>query len=357
MGYVYPDAYLHECRESLLHELVTAHSGKDSSLTFARHTLYKPEVPENRIHVIVIGGTNLLSAVVSNNNGTLTLESKQKLPLPVLDSEKTLFGIIASCINQLRLQSVAINFAYPLEPVEHNGLLDGKLIRATKEHTMNGLIGEVVGDSFTRYYQKTYNKSLSVSVANDTVCLVLAGLGHSDAEQLAGGVIGTGFNFGFFLDSATVINLESGNFNRFVQSIPGIEIDKSSNNPGRQQWEKEVAGAYLYLHYNYFAKEQGFELIDSTYEMSTLAEKNNPEGELARMVLRHSAAHTAVEIAAICDFRNNYSLNFIIEGSLFWYGHNYHDYVLEHLARMDVDSVILFRQENSSILGGARLLL
>ncbi|MBI4079190.1 MAG: hypothetical protein HY429_02740 [Candidatus Levybacteria bacterium] len=79
-----------------------------------------------------------------------------------------------------------------------------------------------------------HSKQHCIAVANDVVRLVLSGLTKYSWTSLAGGIVGTGTNLSFFLDEHYVVNLESGNFNKFMQSDEGKSIDSHSVVPGNQ---------------------------------------------------------------------------------------------------------------------------
>jgi len=236
--------------------------------------------------------------------------------------------------------------------------LDGNLIKGTKQHTFDGLIGHNVGEEIEKYIFGKLNRTVDVEVANDTVCLILSGAGTYDADCLAGGVVGTGFNFGFFLNRECVVNLESGNFSNFAVTDSCRFIDGKSNNPGLQLWEKEISGAYLYQHFNYYAGKSGLEInLSSTEDLSSLAASSVTGSELAQMIFKRAASLVAVEIAAILDFLKKDHLTVIIEGSLYWKGWGFRDIVTGKLQELGVDegAVSVVHIDESSTIGAAHL--
>src|SRR3972149_63188 len=108
---------------------------------------------------------------------------------------------------------LAINFAYQMTATWENGRLEGILISNSKEHAFVGLIGKQIGLTVERFIWQKFHRQVITSVANDTICLTLSGLTQAPAQSIAGGIGGTGMNFGFFLTDRHLVNSESGNFN------------------------------------------------------------------------------------------------------------------------------------------------
>lgn len=195
-------------------------------------------------------------------------------------------------------------------------------------------------------------------MANDTVCLILAGLQAGTWENIVGGVVGTGLNFGFFLDKNTVVNLEAGNFNKFPQSESGKYIDEHSLNKGVNTFEKEVAGGYLYQHFNYYVKKNALAApqLHSSKDLSTIGISDEIK-TLYEALWHHSASLLACEIAGIYQFKQQKELIFVMDGSLFWKGYNYMELVKDYLSQLEVayNAISFQKIEKSSILGAAHL--
>jgi hexokinase len=345
-------------RNSLLNELRTAASGVKASLAFARHNIPGKETTLEKTRVIVVGGTNLVSAVAAKDiGGVITFHDRAEEKLPVFADAKTLYRVIEKYIDH-ETGHAALNFAYPLAPFTRDERLDGILIRGTKEHTFNDLIAKPVGGTLEKMLFKTKGAAVKISTANDTVCLVLAGSPLYPPNTLAGGVIGTGFNFGFFLNEHELVNLESGNFSNFIPSDTCRRIDSGSVNPGGQLYEKEVSGAYLHLHYNYFLESLSckFKPLSKGSEVSAAAQTGD---ETAAALLEKSASLAAAEIAAIWEFKEKQKLNLIIEGSLYWKGFGYGGFVNQYLEQLNVPSasVNITGIEESSLAGAAAMIL
>jgi len=353
---------LQEIRRSLVAEFTDAAAGKKTSLAFARHEISSTgNAEKTTARIIVIGGSNCVSADGVKTPRGVELSDIHEESLPVFDNSGTFLPYITAHIPE-NADLIGLNFAYPMEPVIRDGRLDGRLIKATKEHTFSGVVGHEVGRLLEEHLLATRGQKVEITTANDTVCLILSGLEKYHPTGLAGGVIGTGFNFGFFLDNTTLVNLESGNFSSFQVTDSCAAIDEGLEDRGKQLWEKEISGAYLYRHFNFYNDKLklGLKTIASTVELDSLADHNSgPAGDLARELLKRSATFAAVQIAAIFDYLETDHLNILIEGSLFWKGWKYRKHVSEALASLGVmyQQFSIDHIDQSSVLGGALLAL
>lgn len=353
---------LQEIRRSLVTEFTDAAAGKKTSLAFACHEISSAGTPEKTTaRIIVIGGSNCVSADGVKTLRGVELSNIHEEPLPVFDNSATFLPYISAHIPE-SAELIGLNFAYPMEPVIRDGRLDGRLIKATKEHTFAGVVGHEVGRLIEEHLLATRGQKAGVITANDTVCLILSGLAKYHRRGLAGGVIGTGFNFGFFLDDTTLVNLESGNFSSFPVTDSCAAIDDDLEDRGKQLWEKEISGAYLYRHFNFYNEKLklGLQTIASTVELDGLADHDpGTAGDLARELLERSATFAAVQIAAIFDYLDTDHLNVLIEGSLFWKGWKYRQHVSDALTSLGVmyQQFSIDHIDQSSVLGGALLAL
>ncbi len=351
---------LQEIRKRFVKEYIEANQGAKTSLAFAKNQIKLNEnEDEEKQQVIIIGGSNLASALVEKKNGHVEILEQVNKELPVFKTREIFFQFILEHLSP-DINRVGLNFAYPMDAVYRGSKLDGKLLKGTKEHSFIGLVGNNVGEGLENYILEKTGRKIDFVVANDTVCLVLSGLEKDDSACLVGGVVGTGYNFGMFLDDNIIVNLESGNFNNFDQTESGIFIDKNSIYPGHNIWEKEISGAYLFQHYNYYIKQNdsGQEL-SSSVELSNLAESDNDNHSLARKIFERAGSLVAAQIASIYDYKKNQALTVIIEGSLYWKGYNFLNFVNIYLEKLRIkcDDIKIEFIENSSVLGAARLIM
>lgn len=310
-------------------ELQKGSNGQESSLMFIKHMLSsEPFVKENEVfQVLVVGGSIYQKAIMRKKDDNFHLINQEQGQQPPFKSKQAILEFIASHLDP-DVSVLAMNFAYPLEPVFRDNRLDGKLQAGSKENTFEGMIGETVGQEVEKYIKETLNRDIKVSIANDTICLLLSGLTQYEGEELAAGIVGTGLNFAIFLDPKTCVNLESAYFDKFPTTAVGEEIDKESSEPGKALCEKYVSGAYLYKHFNILAKERGMNImINSTQELDELGQDSRTEeGKIARQVLKQSYSLTATQIAGILQYQKR-DIVFIMQGSLFWRGYMYKENV------------------------------
>lgn len=353
-------ATLKQITDAFVNELELANDGKQTSLAFVKNPLsLTPLVMEGeRFQVMACGGTMFHMAIVHREHGVFVLENYEARELPRFMTKDDFLSFIASHLDK-ETNVLALNFAFPMTPIVRDGRLDGILFRAVKEHEFKGLVNEAVGFHIEQYIKKTLGRSLKVAVANDVVCLVLSGSGIGAREQLVGAIVGSGYNIGFFLEETTLVNLEAGNFDKFPLSPIGKEIDENSATPGKNVFEKEMAGVGLYLHFNRIVEKEGIDhpLLSSTKELDQIAASDGVASEIARDLFRRSAALFATQIAGVYFFKGHASITFVMEGSVFWKGWHYQEMVAEYLSFLGVPegAIAFVKVENSTILGAAAL--
>lgn len=345
-----------EIRDAFLKELQNGKEGKKTSIAFIKHHLAtEPLATDGEIfQVLVIGGTNLKKASVRRSGSSIEILSQTEEKIPAFHTKDTFLKYMEEHIDT-RVNVLAINFAFALEPAFRDGKLDGKLVVGAKEHNFEGMIDKVVGKTIEDHIKKVRQQQLIVTLANDTICLLLAGLNLYKWEEAACGIVGTGLNFAMFLDHQTAINLESGEFTGFDTSKAVKEIDKSVQKPGQALLEKEVAGGYLYRHYNYLIAEKGIKTdkLSSTEDMNkVLNDSTHPGHAVAEEIRDHSAALVAMQASAIMEFHKA-DLGFNMSGSLFWKGHGYKEAVEKYTKQLSPDRTASFIHIYNAELSGA----
>lgn len=342
--------------QEFAHQLHDSSNGKKTSLPFIQHIRTRADKNSiEQLTCLVIGGTvyRQASCRIENDEPILTEITEAAQP-PFLHASGFL-DFIESRIDGAAY--IGLNFAYPLAPVDNHGLLDGVLVSGSKENTFNGLVGKQIGTFIQNHIEQKLGKKVLLSVANDTVCLLLSGLTETQvAEHLVGGVIGTGLNFALF-EKGTIVNLESANFNGFDQSAEGKEIDRESAAPGSSLFEKEVSGAYLYKHFNILCRKKGIESsVQSTEELNQYAEKDSSSaGDIAREVITRAATLAATQIAGIMIHKQS-SITVVMEGSLFWKGYRFKSTIEETIHAIVPEYTAHFiHVANSDLVGAAKL--
>ena len=345
-------------QQDFLQELKDAYSDKKTSLPFIVHQISsKPIIRDGEtLRSLVVGGTVTKIANLKKSGDSIDVLGKKEQQVHFKNEE----DFLAFVNNELpdNIDVLALNFAYPIQPVFENGKLDGVLLAVTKEGGFHGLVGKKIGKEVEDYVLAKRNKKIKVAVANDTICLLLSGLTKYSFDNLAAGIVGTGFNIAFFLGQDRLVNLESANFDKFPQTKEGRIVDQESTQPGKSLFEKETAGAYLYKHFNLIIKNKNidFPSINSTEELNSLSFENIPQvSDIAKSLLKRSAQLVACQIAGITDFMNR-RMVFNMEGSLFWKGNNYKETVEKTVRQLVPNHKVEFVEiKDSGILGAAKL--
>ncbi len=342
-------------KNNFIQELKLAEAGKETSLPFILHTLPEQSLVREgeEFQVIVVGGTVFRSVLCKKQKGDIVMRTVIKKTPPVFKTGKDFLSYVYEFVDP-NIQVLSLNFAYPLKPV-FEGYLDGVLLSGSKENTFDGLIGKQVGQSVAEMVKGERNQEIIVTCANDTVCLLLAGLSKYSPEHIFGGIIGTGVNFAFFTGNRTLVNLESANFDKFPIAPYTQTIDEQSVKRGAL-FEKEVSGAYLYKHFNLRMKEidPSFQSIESTMQLEEIAHENNEKAEVARALFDHSAKLVACQIAGILDFKQKNMVG-VMEGSLFWKSTNYKSLIERYVQLLTSYSVNFIKVDDDSVLGATML--
>lgn len=350
---------LKQITESFRDEVSKSSKGQSISLPFLKHALaLKPLVPKNeKFEVLRIGGSIYQKASLEKKLSTIVINTKMQAKLPKLLTAEDFFKFIEKYFDK-STRYIALNFAYPLKPIFRDEKLDGILLSGTKEHAFKDLVGKSVGGEIEKYILKKTGKKIDVSVANDTVCLLLSGLTKRKWSEIVAGVVGTGLNFAIFLNEKNVVNLESAYFDKFEQSKEAKLIDRNSKNKGKSLFEKETSGAYLFQHFNIMTKRLKIkhQKVESTQDLDAIAKDGDPGTKLAQELFERSAALVTCQIAGITLFHKR-NLTFVMEGSLFWDGWKYKDNVDKYLKLLVPEYKVKFKFiEDSGVLGAAKLI-
>lgn len=352
-----------QIKQNFFEELVRASQHKPSSIFFLKHHLpEKPLLTKGIVQGIVIGGTNyILSTEEITSEGKSNMLKKQKGILPIFDTKQTLMDFFSKHLDQ-QADAIGINFGFPLEArTGSDGEIDGILINGTKEHKFTGL-KEPIGELIKSLFREKYQKIPKVSIANDTVCLTLSGDGSEQGAFIAG----TGFNMGLIIEENNkkiIVNLECGNFDKFILSPTLEQIDKQSENPGGQLLEKAISGKYLAHYFNEKIKQTNLSVspISTSQELSELSHTNHTDvpGDLARAIITRSAFLAGAVIAGVYEFSGKpEKFTLIGEGSLLWDGWQYHENIQKQLIRLGVPegTVTIKHIKESSIKGAIGLI-
>lgn len=312
---------LKEITQNVTTELEKATKGEQTSFPFIKHRLSPQSLvkDDETFQIMVIGGSVFKKCLAKKKGARIILSERfqeSQVPFP---TKQSLLEYVARHLHA-NVSVLAINFAYPLTPIFEHGKLDGILFSGSKENTFEGLVGEKVCAEIEKYLYETMQRKIQISIANDTVNLLLSGLTKFNWRGLSAGIMGTGMNFAIFLDKETTVNLEAANFDKFPLSKTGKTIDDKSVAPGTSFLEKETAGAYLYRHFNLLLKEKNIDQSElaSTKDLRNLLDQPESDAkQLAKELFEKSAQLLSCIIVGIANFYNTESV-FIMEGSLIW---------------------------------------
>jgi hexokinase len=344
-----------QIKQDFLEELIISSQGYPSSISYIRHLLPdKPVVTKGIVQAIVIGGTNFeVASFDIENNGTKKELRRRRGMIPQLDSAETFLSFIADHFDSEAV-GIALNFGFPLRPdIGKFGEIDSAILYGVKEHAFHGLVNLSIG----KFLRENLKIDIPISVANDTVCLALAGNGHEDG----GFVLGSGCNMAIITqhaDRKMIANLEAGNFSKF-NPTPGLEaIDEVSPTRGKNRFEKLISGIYIPMHFNFMAKQFNISAptVANGKEVTAIAAHDGTiVGDLARGVLERSASLAATVFAAVYEFRNSpASMEFLVEGSVFLDGWDFHKNFQKRLTLMGVpEGTVKMKTVVDSSLNGA----
>lgn len=344
---------LERMRDRFVEELIAAKRGAPSSLSYIQNVAPRRAFvePGTRYQALVVGGTEYKTAIMPAAGQDQKFSDFSEGPVPLFNTAKDFFEFIIRLLDP-HINTLAINFAFPITSQVRDGCLDGILVKGVKDHRFENLVGKQVGMETESYIQAEKQRRLRVILANDAVCLALL--------APAGAIVGSGLNMAFQEDQSTIINVESGDYKGFTQTETGRAIDARSEDPGVHMAEKETAGKYLYRHFNVLKDSSDLVTgeLTSTRELDTLARtQESPEALAARALFMRSAQLVATQIAGLYVYKGKKPLTMVIDGSVFWKGYKYKETVEDTLISLGIPQtgVTFIHVENVALHGAARL--
>jgi hexokinase len=180
--------------------------------------------------------------------------------MPGLEGEVSkgeFFRTIAGYVQPLAEISDRIGFcfSYPTEILPDK---DGILLQFCKEVQAPEVVGQLIGRNLLEFLGM---QQKPVVLLNDTVATLLAGKSSSSGKKydsFIGYILGTGTNAcyiennlnirknpGLDRDKNQIINMESGNYGKAIQTDIDLIFDKTTINPGDYRFEKMISGGYF----------------------------------------------------------------------------------------------------------------
>ncbi|MDR0835521.1 MAG: hexokinase [Tannerella sp.] len=336
---------------SSLQEKITEGLAKDGREIRCLPTYIVPKatMEKEKVLVLDLGGTNLRVTVVDFTGKVPVVHDGIKKNLeyvmktPEGADREVLYEEIAKLVESLNIEgikSIGYCFSYPCESTPDG---DAKLLFWTKGVTVKGMVNQLIGKTLMDYLNKRVKttKFTNIKVINDTVASLFAGLTDTESQAHIGLIVGTGTNMAMLFPSDKIskldeeyqqkdllpVNLESGNFYPQFLTVIDDKIDKYSDNPGGQRFEKAISGMYIgrLLEFIFSTDEfeKNFDAEKLTRIMSYPDMFKDKYVEVSHQVYERSAKLVAASLAGLIlniteSIEKVTDIRIVAEGSLFW---------------------------------------
>lgn len=251
-------------------EMLKGLAGRKSSLAMIPTFVDMPTGKETgRFIALDLGGTNFrVLDVALKGRGAIEVNAEEKFRLQNKDITGTgrqLFNFIAENIREFmqvnkiefgKKRDMGFTFSFP---VKQSNINNGILLCWNKGFFASNVVGKDVVKLMNEALKRKKIGNIKITaLINDTVG-TLAAKRYSDSNCDLGVIFGTGTNACYPEKIAKIkkmpglkthsgymaINIEWGNFNKLPSTSYDRQMDKATNNPGRQMLEKMVSGLYL----------------------------------------------------------------------------------------------------------------
>jgi hexokinase len=242
-------------------------SGQASCLAMIPSYIHVPSNAPKNENIIVIdaGGTNFRTALIRfDHESNPHTEYFSKTPMPGIEKELTreeFFNQIIDYIKPVLGKSNRLGFCFSYA-FSIDRERDGTLLYWTKEIKAQEVVGEKILANLSKTLrQRNLPCPENMIIMNDTVASLLAGVSatnFSSEYDFIGFILGTGTNTSYIEannnikkeknllpEGSQIINVETGNFNKFLRSDIDEAFDKTTANSGTHVLEKMISGAYL----------------------------------------------------------------------------------------------------------------
>jgi hexokinase len=253
------DTFIQEMRKGL--------DGEQSTLKMlCTYISDNDQIPTGEpVIVMDAGGTNFRVAVARlDNNKQAVIEDFKVYPMPGTKGAITKEEFFQTIVQYLepvihKSDKIGFCFSYPAEMLPDK---DGRLIRFSKEVQVTGMEGVVIGAGLIQALQDNgITTKKKIVLLNDTVATLLGGKAaypNRKFDSYIGFILGTGINTCYIEANReirkalslipeagkTLINIESGGYGKAPRGVIDEEFDHLTVNPGDQQFEKMISGAY-----------------------------------------------------------------------------------------------------------------
>ncbi|MBT4088788.1 MAG: hexokinase [Deltaproteobacteria bacterium] len=347
---------------------------------------------KGKAFVLDLGGSNLRAGVVRLENGKAELlvrSPKIKMPwqrnIP-FDREHYL-DIQANALAKLNCHEklpLGYCFSYPAEPTLGRDVV---LLKWAKGIDVPGTLGREMGQLLLNHLIAHFPEVTCTgpTVINDTVAALIGGMGNTADTSTIGLIAGTGTNMAAAIDPVDIpkiattdqesgllpVNLESGNFSPAHLTEWDETVDRNSNNPGEQLFEKAVSGAYLGYIFKAFFPDSSFDATQGGVELVKIL--NSPDRyraewvTTATFIYNRSADLVASALAGLIKLlwklQSHNSIRIVAEGALFWGEINGRQQYRERTEstlnmilsnfKLDHLTIEFFKREHANLVGSA----
>jgi len=350
------------------------------------------QVPEGRAFVLDLGGSNLRAGVIKYEKGRWELIKRTaKLQMPwernVSFDRKRFLDIQANALAELECDDelpLGYCFSYPAEPTLDRDVI---LLKWAKGIDVPGTLHRKMGQLLLEHLSANAKDvhCSRVSVINDTVAALAAGMADPVNSSTIGLIVGTGTNMAAAMNPADVsklsntgldkgllpVVLESGNYSPPYLSTWDDEVDRESNNPGEQRFEKAVSGAYLGYLFKALYPDIPFDASQGGAGLVSVL--NRPElypAEVltgAGLIYHRSADLVAAALSGLIQLlykcQSKPRIRIVAEGALFWGQVSEHDQyhqrveatlaVLLKAVNLDHLAIEFFKKKDANLIGSA----
>ncbi len=325
-------------------------------------------INNENVYVLDLGGSNVRAALVSFHDQQLVFKKELiESPMP-WERNKPLkkeiyLGIQSSLLESLGYPDccpLGYCFSYPAESTPEG---DAILKEWTKEIVVPGVVGQQLGSMLLNHISKFHQgmHCSKITVLNDTVASLLAGLTLPKVDACIGLIVGTGTNMATLINADDVpkipgelhwkglipVNLESGGFSPPHLTQWDQEVDDHSEDVGKQRFEKAVSGAYLGRLFKAVFPESDFVPNSGAKGLVSLLnasrDREHPHSVTAFQIYTRSAKLVAASLAGLIKLLNGLNrtktVRIVAEGSLFW-GTVYGDQLFLKMTKATLDSIL-----------------
>ncbi|NLZ70129.1 MAG: hypothetical protein GX907_02180 [Clostridiaceae bacterium] len=288
--------------EHFYQSMLNGLSGKNSAGLFMLPSYISvgETIPIDRPALIIdAGGTNIRVARTHfNSDLELVVEGFANYRMPGSETQvdsREFYRLVAEYLIPLldmgEVSDLGFCFSYGTQIMPNR---DGLVLALGKEVEVEGLIGTMLGEGIRVALRAAgRTEDLRISVLNDTVAALLAGLGIRQARNMdncIGYILGTGTNMACMVSGeyfkllppqdryTMAVNLESGCYIPRVRSEVDVELDAGTSIPGDHVFEKMVGGQYQGLFSLYLMRfvAENSDLLSAEYRAALAAVDTPP---------------------------------------------------------------------------------